>query len=205
MDFQNRVGSKVGSGGVASASESNRQRRERLRALIGDSIDLNQVSIRTVIVFLFLFFLKKRERGVEASNFFHNTYMFRYCDLVWRIQLLSLILHRIASQLSTVAVSEQTPFCSNTFLYFLHLFSPQWFRDHFASANTQSLRWKKKKASISCCRLLQTLVIACPAYCAIIFFVLRMIDDNLYTNISFFLALLLVCLPAPQCPGFLYF
>lgn len=56
MDFQNRVGSKVGSGGVASASESNRQRRERLRALIGDSIDLNQVSIRTVIVFLFLFF-----------------------------------------------------------------------------------------------------------------------------------------------------
>lgn len=82
MDFQNRVGSKVGSGGVASASESNRQRRERLRALIGDSIDLNQVSIRTVIVFLFLFFLKKRERGVEASNFFHNTYMFRYCDLV---------------------------------------------------------------------------------------------------------------------------
>ena len=43
MDFQNRVGSKVGSGGVASASESNRQRRDRLRALIGDSIDLNQV------------------------------------------------------------------------------------------------------------------------------------------------------------------
>ena len=63
MDFQNRVGSKVGSGGVASASESNRQRRERLRALIGDSIDLNQVSIRTVIVFLFLFFFKKREQG----------------------------------------------------------------------------------------------------------------------------------------------
>jgi len=42
MDFPNRVGCKVGSGGVASASESNRQRRERLRALIGDSIDLNQ-------------------------------------------------------------------------------------------------------------------------------------------------------------------
>jgi hypothetical protein len=43
MDFQNRVGSKVGSGGVASASESNRDRRERLRALAMETIDLAKV------------------------------------------------------------------------------------------------------------------------------------------------------------------
>uniref|UniRef100_A0A8C0TZD7 Splicing factor 3a subunit 2 n=1 Tax=Cyanistes caeruleus TaxID=156563 RepID=A0A8C0TZD7_CYACU len=33
MDFQHRPGGKTGSGGVASASESNRDRRERLRQL----------------------------------------------------------------------------------------------------------------------------------------------------------------------------
>jgi len=42
MDFQNRVGSKVGAGGVASASESNRQRRERLKALALETIDINK-------------------------------------------------------------------------------------------------------------------------------------------------------------------
>lgn len=42
MDFQNRVGSKVGSGGVASASESNRDRRDRLRQLALETIDLNK-------------------------------------------------------------------------------------------------------------------------------------------------------------------
>ncbi|KAJ3330851.1 Splicing factor 3A subunit 2 [Blyttiomyces sp. JEL0837] len=40
MDFQNRVGSKVRSGGVASASESNVDRRERLRKLALETIDL---------------------------------------------------------------------------------------------------------------------------------------------------------------------
>ena len=43
MDFQNRAGSKVGSGGVASGSESNRDRRERLRQLAMETIDLNKV------------------------------------------------------------------------------------------------------------------------------------------------------------------
>mmetsp|Transcript_4003 Transcript_4003/g.12571 ORF Transcript_4003/g.12571 Transcript_4003/m.12571 type:complete len:258 (-) Transcript_4003:79-852(-) len=42
MDFQNRVGSKVGSGGVASSSETNRDRRERLRQLALETIDLNK-------------------------------------------------------------------------------------------------------------------------------------------------------------------
>eukprot|EP00037_Helgoeca_nana_P027232 m.310783 g.310783 ORF g.310783 m.310783 type:complete len:254 (-) comp27440_c0_seq1:4685-5446(-) len=42
MDFQNRVGSKVGSGGVASNSETNRDRRERLRQLALETIDLNK-------------------------------------------------------------------------------------------------------------------------------------------------------------------
>lgn len=40
MDFQNRVGSKTGGGGVASESESNRDRRERLRKLALETIDL---------------------------------------------------------------------------------------------------------------------------------------------------------------------
>ena len=43
MDFQNRAGGKTGSGGVASASESNRDRRERLRQLALETIDLNKV------------------------------------------------------------------------------------------------------------------------------------------------------------------
>ncbi|KAL5267631.1 hypothetical protein ACHWQZ_G004615 [Mnemiopsis leidyi] len=42
MDFQNRVGSKTGGGGVASFSESNRDRRERLRQLALETIDLNK-------------------------------------------------------------------------------------------------------------------------------------------------------------------
>ncbi|WAR01787.1 SF3A2-like protein [Mya arenaria] len=42
MDFQNRAGGKTGTGGVASASESNRDRRERLRQLALETIDLNK-------------------------------------------------------------------------------------------------------------------------------------------------------------------
>ena len=47
MDFQNRVGSKTGGGGVASWSESNRDRRERLRQLALETIDLNKVKFVT--------------------------------------------------------------------------------------------------------------------------------------------------------------
>ena len=42
MDFQNRVGSKPGSGGVASFSNSNVDRRERLRKLALETIDLSK-------------------------------------------------------------------------------------------------------------------------------------------------------------------
>ncbi|KAI9206483.1 uncharacterized protein BJ171DRAFT_498000 [Polychytrium aggregatum] len=42
MDFQNRVGSKAGSGGVAGYSESNVDRRERLRKLALETIDLSK-------------------------------------------------------------------------------------------------------------------------------------------------------------------
>lgn len=42
MDFQHRAGGKTGSGGVASWSESNRDRRERLRQLALETIDLNK-------------------------------------------------------------------------------------------------------------------------------------------------------------------
>ncbi|CAF3198331.1 unnamed protein product [Rotaria socialis] len=40
MDFQHRAGGKTGMGGVASASESNRDRRERLRQLALETINL---------------------------------------------------------------------------------------------------------------------------------------------------------------------
>ncbi|XP_076305053.1 splicing factor 3a subunit 2 [Tachypleus tridentatus] len=42
MDFQHRPGGKTGSGGVASWSETNRDRRERLRQLALETIDLNK-------------------------------------------------------------------------------------------------------------------------------------------------------------------
>lgn len=42
MDFQNRPGGKTGGGGVASWSENNRDRRERLRQLALETIDLNK-------------------------------------------------------------------------------------------------------------------------------------------------------------------
>lgn len=42
MDFQHRAGGKTGVGGVASASESNRDRRERLRQLALETIDINK-------------------------------------------------------------------------------------------------------------------------------------------------------------------
>ncbi len=42
MDFQNRVGSKFGGGGVMSESAANADRRERLRKLALETVDLNK-------------------------------------------------------------------------------------------------------------------------------------------------------------------
>jgi splicing factor 3A subunit 2 len=42
MDFQNRAGGKTGGGGVASWSETNVDRRERLRQLALETIDLQK-------------------------------------------------------------------------------------------------------------------------------------------------------------------
>ncbi|XP_065843942.1 splicing factor 3A subunit 2-like [Oscarella lobularis] len=42
MDFQHRAGGKTGGGGVASEAESNVDRRERLRLLALETIDLNK-------------------------------------------------------------------------------------------------------------------------------------------------------------------
>lgn len=42
MDFQHRAGGKTGGGGQASYSESNRDRRERLRQLALETIDLQK-------------------------------------------------------------------------------------------------------------------------------------------------------------------
>ena len=57
MDFQHRAGGKTGSGGVASFSESNRDRRERLRQLALETIDLNKV--RVVVKFVLVYLLIK--------------------------------------------------------------------------------------------------------------------------------------------------
>ena len=43
LDFQNRVWSKFGGGGVADASQANIDRRERLRKLALETIDLAKV------------------------------------------------------------------------------------------------------------------------------------------------------------------
>ena len=48
MDFQHRPGGKTGVGGVASASDANRDRRERLRQLALETIDLNKVKSSSV-------------------------------------------------------------------------------------------------------------------------------------------------------------
>ena len=45
MDFQNRPGSKTGGGGVASGSESSKDRKERLRKLALETIDLARVGV----------------------------------------------------------------------------------------------------------------------------------------------------------------
>jgi len=42
MDFQNRAGGKTGGGGVASSSDANRDRRERLRQLALETIDIQK-------------------------------------------------------------------------------------------------------------------------------------------------------------------
>jgi hypothetical protein len=46
---QNRVGSKFGGGGVAGASETNVDRRERLRKIAMGVVDLNKVRPRTCL------------------------------------------------------------------------------------------------------------------------------------------------------------
>ena len=49
MDYQNRAGSKFGGGGVASKEATNADRRERLRKLALETIDLDKTptSLRT--------------------------------------------------------------------------------------------------------------------------------------------------------------
>ena len=49
MDFQNRAGGKTGSGGQASWSDMNRDRRERLRQLALETIDLAKDSVPKII------------------------------------------------------------------------------------------------------------------------------------------------------------
>lgn len=53
MDFQHRAGGKTGSGGPASWSETNRDRRERLKALALETIDLAKDPYFMKVSFLF--------------------------------------------------------------------------------------------------------------------------------------------------------
>lgn len=48
MDFQHRAGSKTGGGGVAGSSESSRDRKERLRKLALETIDLAKVGVHSL-------------------------------------------------------------------------------------------------------------------------------------------------------------
>ena len=61
MDFQHRVGSKTGGGGVAGWSESNRDRKERLKKLAMETIDINKVRtiIGTVAILIMLPYSRK--------------------------------------------------------------------------------------------------------------------------------------------------
>ncbi len=45
MDFQHRAGSKTGGGGMAGSAESSRDRKERLRKLAMETIDLAKVGV----------------------------------------------------------------------------------------------------------------------------------------------------------------
>jgi len=54
MDFQHRPGGKTGVGGVASASDANRDRRERLRQLALETIDITKVCILTFFIALLM-------------------------------------------------------------------------------------------------------------------------------------------------------
>ena len=45
MDYQHRVGSKTGGGGVAGWSETSRDRKERLKKLAMETIDITKVSL----------------------------------------------------------------------------------------------------------------------------------------------------------------
>ena len=47
MDYQHRVGSKTGGGGVAGWSETSRDRKERLKKLAMETIDITKVSLCT--------------------------------------------------------------------------------------------------------------------------------------------------------------
>ena len=50
MDYQHRVGSKTGGGGVAGWSETSRDRKERLKKLAMETIDITKVSLVAAIL-----------------------------------------------------------------------------------------------------------------------------------------------------------
>lgn len=55
MDLQHRPGGKTGTGGVASASETSLDRRERMRQLALETINLNKVN-NSLLSFIFFFY-----------------------------------------------------------------------------------------------------------------------------------------------------
>lgn len=80
MDFQHRPGGKTGSGGVASASESNRDRRERLRQLALETIDINKVSLGLSLCVLG----KGRACGASPTSYVWVSSGLHISEVAWR-------------------------------------------------------------------------------------------------------------------------
>jgi hypothetical protein len=80
LNSQNRVGSKFGGGGVAGASETNVDRRERLRKLALETIDLAKVRelvidpVFSLTVFLGSLYSSKPSWVVRVSSMSHSTH-----------------------------------------------------------------------------------------------------------------------------------
>lgn len=77
MDFQNRPGGKTGGGGVASWSETNRDRRERLRQLALETIDLNKDP-----------YFMKNHLGLDTA---HMSYCVHFNSIFYRLYIVVIV------------------------------------------------------------------------------------------------------------------
>jgi len=78
MDFQHRAGGKTGSGGVASWSDANVDRRERLRQLAMETIDLNKVLYCAYMIVQFI--------PMQSDSKFILCFRTRtLCEIIWAV------------------------------------------------------------------------------------------------------------------------